>query len=256
MSDTTLHPTVAEVERVYTAFEYVQQSNRSYGADDTEPAGHFCDVVIAAFNGGDVKIPNSPQEWELYSNPGFQEAVSRSLAIRAKAVVEAIQAVPSSLGPQLRALLVSRLRYNVGLLGLNFNGSKPDAEKHVGTPPADHAAITALDKHGNLLGYLSCPKVYGIDQMVAECVAEFEAVPYIIVTAVNRESGGCPAVETFTYGQDFFHRLVDDDSAAGFLRDWIDDLDEKGLASALTSLTAAQSVKIYGNKILFSPPTS
>lgn len=79
-------------------------ANVSHGACDSEVFYSFRYVVRQAIKGRDPYVPRSRREWELYENPGANEA-AQTLYHAATKVVNAIRSCPIMYVSQVQELI-------------------------------------------------------------------------------------------------------------------------------------------------------
>jgi hypothetical protein len=82
------------LNELIAAFEKTQQKYRSFGAMDTEPDGVFQGLLRAAVDGKTPNVPRTANAWELYANSMNCDEAAAALEKAARAVVDAIEAVP------------------------------------------------------------------------------------------------------------------------------------------------------------------
>jgi hypothetical protein len=83
-----------KLNELIAAFEKTQQKYRSFGAIDTEPDRIFQRLLCDAVNGETPWIPRTADAWELYANSMNCDEATAALEKAARAVVDAIEAVP------------------------------------------------------------------------------------------------------------------------------------------------------------------
>ena len=83
-----------KLNELIAAFEKTQQKYRSFGAIDTEPDGIFQRLLCDAVNSKTPSIPRTADAWELYANSMNCDEAAAALEKAARAVVDAIEAVP------------------------------------------------------------------------------------------------------------------------------------------------------------------
>ena len=83
-----------KLNELIAAFEKTQQKYRSFGAMDTEPDGVFQRLLCAAVDGKTPNVPRTADAWDLYANSMNCDKAATALEKAARAVVDAIEAVP------------------------------------------------------------------------------------------------------------------------------------------------------------------
>lgn len=82
---------VADLQHAVKQFERAQHKHRAVGAEDTEPDWVFQDVLARALRGEKVRVPTTPQEWQLFTTQPKVAQAAKELATVCAAAVAAIQ---------------------------------------------------------------------------------------------------------------------------------------------------------------------
>ncbi len=83
-----------ELKKLIKEFETFQAKYAKQGAQDTEPDGVFQVCLVRAFKGKDVKVPDTPEGWELYSETRGAKDAAFTLSAAAWACVNFIRGIP------------------------------------------------------------------------------------------------------------------------------------------------------------------
>ena len=79
-----------QIKKLINEFEAIQSKYAKYGAYDSEPDGVFQCLLKKALYHHDVTIPETGEEWELYTSSMDCEAVAKELHDKASEVVQAV----------------------------------------------------------------------------------------------------------------------------------------------------------------------
>jgi hypothetical protein len=82
-------------------FEQQQKKYSSFGASDTEPDGIFQHILMQTISGDNVEIPETAQGWDIFDEPGVEEA-AKDLHDAAKDCVEIMLDMPFRHRPSLK----------------------------------------------------------------------------------------------------------------------------------------------------------
>lgn len=93
-----------QIQEAIKEFDRLQNKYRKFGAYDTEPDAVFQELLVDAFNGDEVLIPQNGEKWELYLDMNCIEAAN-ALHDGAKKVVDLICSCPLSESKEIREYL-------------------------------------------------------------------------------------------------------------------------------------------------------
>lgn len=99
--------TLTEIRSAVSAFERLQNQYRSFGAGDTEPDGIFQQLLIRAFCGEAVTVPDDAAGWDLYSSVAGANKVAVKLKDATEKVVQLMRQSPISQYKQIEKYLKS-----------------------------------------------------------------------------------------------------------------------------------------------------
>jgi hypothetical protein len=71
------------------AFEKVQERYMDFGAYDTEPSTEFQRLIRQLWRGEEPQIPQTADDWDLFSDKAGAKGAARALTSAAKKAIEA-----------------------------------------------------------------------------------------------------------------------------------------------------------------------